>query len=84
MKRGAEREHQLGLPSVVAQCNGRAGQMPPVSWIETKHNKPIRNKNKLDSGSGGMYGAQTGKNSEITAIRCENRKDIAITEVMVI
>lgn len=57
MKRGAEQEHQLGVPSVAVQCSGRAGQMPPLSWIETKHNKLIRNKNKLDPGCSGMVGS---------------------------
>lgn len=55
--------------------------MPPVSWIETKHNKPIWNKNKPDSGSGGMGELKLGS-SEITAIKHESRKDIAIIKVM--
>lgn len=60
MKREAERGHQLGVPSVAVKRSGRAGQMPPVSWTETKHNKPIRNKNKPDSGSSGMKGLKLG------------------------
>lgn len=68
MKREDEREHQLAVPSVSAQRSGWAGQMPPVSWIETNHNKPIRNKNKLDAGRGATEGFRLGS-IKSTAIR---------------